>query len=127
MRALSAALLLVASLVACSDARHPATMVGTWAQDSLYGDGIVRRVDTLRLGKDGIALHSGRIAATDPASTSIKPLAWAEGLKWAYQPRAESPLLCLFAQEGQEPECHTVRIASDSVLVVDGNSYRRLE
>jgi hypothetical protein len=113
-------------LAGCWDVRHPREMVGTWAQDSLYGDGIIRRTDTLRLRADGIALHSGSIAATHPESSSTKPVVWAEGLKWAYRPRAEGHLLCLYAQEGQEGDCHTVRIASDSVLVVDGNSYRRL-
>jgi hypothetical protein len=113
-------------LAACSDFEHPEEVVGTWVQDSLYGDAIIRRVDTLRLGGDGIALHSGSIAPTDRASSSIKPVVWAQGLKWAYRPRAEGHLLCLFAEEGHEQECHSVRIDSDSVIVVDGNSYRRL-
>ena len=92
----------------------------------LYGDGIMRRTDTLRLRKDGIALHSGSIAATDLATNPSKPLVWAEGLKWAFRPRAEGHLLCLFVEERQENDCHTVRVASESVLVVDENSYRRL-
>jgi hypothetical protein len=106
--------------------KHPEEMVGTWVQDSLYGGGIARRTDTLRLRGDGMALHSGSIMATDAATSPIKPTVWAEGLKWAYRPRAEGPLLCLYVQEGQEPDCHTVRIASATMIVVDGNSYRRL-
>lgn len=132
MRFISPAPLLLVTLAACSDMSHPGEMVGTWAQDSLYGDGIVRRTDTLRLRKDGIALHSGSIAPIHPESSSLKPVVWAEGLKWAYRPqlpyrpRAEGNLLCLFVEKGWEPDCHAVRIVSDSVLVVDGNSYRRL-
>lgn len=126
MRLIALAPLLLATLAACSDMRHPREMVGTWVQDSLYGGGIIHRVDTLRLRKDGIALHSGSIAATDRASSPREPTVWAEGLKWDYRPRAEGHLLCLFATEEQEPECHTLRIASEHVLVVDGNSYRRL-
>ena len=132
MRLIALSPLLLLTLGACWDVKHPKEMVGTWAQDSLYGDGIMRRTDTLRLHEDGIALHSGSIAPIHPESSSLKPVVWAEGLKWAYQPqlpyrpRPEGNLLCLFVEKGWEPECHTVRIASDSVLVVDGNSYRRL-
>lgn len=126
MRVISLALLLLVALAACSDMRHPGVVVGTWARDSLYGDGLVRGTDTLRLTRDGIALRSGSIAATDPASSSIKPAVWAEALKWTYKPRAEGHLLCLFVAEGYEQECHTVRIASDSELVIDDRSYRRL-
>jgi hypothetical protein len=118
--------LILVAFAACSDMKHPREMVGTWVQDSLYGGGIVRRTDTLRLGSDGMALHSGSIVATDAATSPLKPAVWAEGLKWAYRPRAEGPLLCLFVQEGQEADCHTVRVASESVIVVDGNSYQRL-
>jgi hypothetical protein len=118
--------LLLVAIAACSDMRHPREMVGTWAQDSLYGDGIIRRTDTLRLRGDGVALHSGSITPTHPETSSTKPVTWAQGLRWAYRPRAEAHLLCLFVEEGGEQDCHTVGIASDSVLVVDGNSYRRL-
>jgi hypothetical protein len=117
---------ILVAVLACWDSRHPPEMVGTWVQDSLYGGGIVRRTDTLRLESDGMALHSGSIVTTDAAASPLKPAVWAEGLKWVYRPRAEGPLLCLFAQEGQEADCHTVRVASGSLLVVDGNSYRRL-
>ena len=126
MRLRSLTPLLLVTFAACSDMKHPREMVGTWVQDSLYGDGIVHRTDTLRLGSDGIALHSGSIVTTAAATNQLKPVIWAEGLKWAYRPRAQAPLLCLFVEEGQEADCHTVRIASRSVLVVDGNSYRRL-
>jgi hypothetical protein len=126
MRFLSLAPLLLVPLAACADFKHPREVVGTWTRDTLYGDGILRRVDTLRLAKDGTALRSGSTAPTDRAASSTKPTVWAEGLKWAYQPRAEGHLLCFFVQEGWEPECHTVRIDSDSVIVVDGNAYRRL-
>jgi hypothetical protein len=125
MRLLPLATLLLVTVTACWDVKHPREMVGTWAQDTLYG-GITRRTDTLRLRRDGIALHSGSIAATDLATNPSKPVVWAEGLKWAFRPRAEGHLLCLFVDERQEPDCHTVRVASESVLVVDGNSYRRL-
>jgi hypothetical protein len=118
--------LLLVTFAACSDMKHPREMVGTWARDSLYGGGIVRGTDTLRLRSDGMALRSGSIATTDAATNALKPTAWAEGLKWAYRPRAEGPLLCLFVEEGQEADCHTIRIASESLLVVDGRSYRRL-
>jgi hypothetical protein len=118
--------LLLVTVAACSDMKHPREMLGTWVQDSLYGGGIVRRTDTLRLRSDGIALHSGSIATTAAATNPLKPVVWAEGLKWAYRPRDQAPLLCLFVGEGQEADCHTVRIASGSVLVVDGNSYQRL-
>jgi hypothetical protein len=118
--------LLVVTFAACSDMRHPREMVGTWVQDSLYGGGLVRRTDTLRLRSDGIALRSGSIEATAAATNPLKPVVWAEGLKWAYRPRDQGPLLCLFVEEGQEADCHTVRIASERVLVVDGNSYQRL-
>jgi hypothetical protein len=101
-------------------------MVGTWVQDTLYGGGIVRRTDTLRLGSDGMALRSGSIATTDASTSPFKPAVWAQGLKWAYRPRAEAPLLCFFVQEGQEADCHTVRIASATVIVVDEHSYQRL-
>ena len=127
MRARSLTLLLpVAFTTACWDVKHPKEMVGTWVKDTLYGNGIVHSTDTLRLRKDGIVLRSGSIATTEAATNPEKPTVWAQGLKWAYSPRPESPLLCFFAQEGQEPDCHTVRIASASLLVVDGNSYRRL-
>ena len=118
--------LILVTLGACSDMKHPREMVGTWVQDSLYGGGIVRRTDTLRLRSDGIALHSGSIAAIDAATHPLEPTVWAEGLKWAYRPREEGPLLCLFVEEGPEADCHTVRLASGSVMVVDGNSYQRL-
>ena len=126
MRLLPLAPLVLVTITACWDVKHPREMVGTWAQDSLYGGGITRRTDTLRLRKDGIALHSGSIMATDPATKPSKPVVWAEGLKWAFRPRAEGHLLCLFVQDGQEADCHTVHVASESVLVVDGNPYRRL-
>ena len=126
MRLLRLAPLVLVGFTACWDVKHPREMVGTWVQDSLYGDGIMRRTDTLRLRKDGIALHSGSIAATDLATNPSKTVVWAEGLKWAFRPRAEGHLLCLFAEERQENDCHTVSVASESVLVVDQNSYRRL-
>jgi hypothetical protein len=126
MRTVPLAPLVLVALTACSNMKHPDELVGTWVQDSLYGGGITRRVDTLRLRDDGIALHSGSIASTAASSNPLPPVAWAEGLKWAYRPRAEGPLLCLFVDERQAPDCHAVRVASDSVLVVDGNSYRRL-
>lgn len=113
-------------IAACSDTKHPREVVGTWAQDSLYGGGIVRGTDTFRLMSNGIALHSGGIATTDAAANPLKPTVWAEGLKWSYRPRAGGPLLCLFVEEGQEADCHTIRIASESLLVVDGRSYWRL-
>ena len=118
--------LILVIFAACSDMKHPREMVGTWVQDSVYGGGIVRRTDTLRLLSDGVALHSGSIATTAAAANPHKPTVWAEGLKWAYRPRAGGPLLCLFVEEGQEADCHTIRIASESLLVVDGRSYRRL-
>ena len=126
MRLLSLAPLLLVTVTACWDLKHPREMVGTWVQDSLYGGGIIHRTDTLRLRKDGIALHSGSITSTDLATNPSKPVIWAEGLKWAFRPRAEGHLLCLFVQDGWEPDCHTVRVASESLLVVDGNSYQRL-
>lgn len=118
--------LLLVTLAACYDMKHPREMVGTWVQDSLSGGGIVRRTDTFRLRSDGIVLHSGSIASTAAAKNPFKPVVWAEGLKWAFRPRVEGSLLCLFVQAGQEADCHTVRIASESVLVVDGFSYRRI-
>jgi hypothetical protein len=118
--------LLLVTFAACWDTKHPREVVGTWAQDSLYGGGIVRGTDTFRLLSNGIALHSGGIATTAAAANPLKPTVWAEGLKWAYRPRAGGPLLCLFVEEGQEADCHTLRIASESLLVVDGRSYRRL-
>jgi hypothetical protein len=126
MRLLPLTPLVLITFSACWDVKHPREMVGVWVQDSLYGAGIIRRTDTLRLRKDGIALHSGSITATDLATNPSKPVVWAEGLKWAFRPRAEGHLLCLFVEERQENECHTVRVASESVLVVDDNSYRRL-
>ena len=118
--------LILFTFAACWDTKHPREMVGTWVFDSLYGGGIVRRTDTLRLTSDGMALHSGSIVSTDAATTPLKPNVWAEGMKWAYRPRADGPLLCLFVQEGQEAFCQTVRIASATVIVVEGNAYRRL-
>ncbi|MDB4887415.1 MAG: hypothetical protein JWN79_2853 [Gemmatimonadetes bacterium] len=126
MRLRPLAPLVMVTVAACSDMKHPREMVGTWVQDSLYGGGIVRRTDTLRLGGDGTALRSGSIATTEAATNPGTPAVWAVGVKWAYRPRAEGPLLCLFVEEGQEADCHTVRIASASVIVVDGNSYQRL-
>src|SRR3982751_4958877 len=117
--------LVLVLIAACWDTKHPREVVGTWAQDSLYGGGIVRGTDTLRLLSNGIALRSGGIATTAAAANPDKPTVWAEGLKWAYRPRAGAPLLCLFVEEGQEADCHTIRIASESLLVVDGRSYRR--
>lgn len=118
--------LILVTFAACFDTKHPREMVGTWVQDSLYGNGIVHGTDTLRLRSDGIALRSGSIRTTEAATNQLKPTTWAEGLKWAYRPRAGGPLLCFLVEEGQEADCHTIRIASESLLVVDGNSYRRL-
>ena len=119
--------LVLVIFAACWDTKHPQEMVGIWVRDSLYGGGIVRGTDTLRLRSDGLALRSGSIASTDAATNALnKPAVWAEGLKWAYRPRVEGPLLCLFVEEGQEDECHTVRLASATMIVVDGRSYQRL-
>jgi hypothetical protein len=118
--------LILFTFVACRDGKHPREMVGTWARDSLYGGGIVRGTDTLRLRSDGIVLRSGSIASTDTAARSLKPTVWAEGLKWAYRPLVDGPLLCFFVQEGQEPECHALTIASANMIVLDGRSYQRL-
>jgi hypothetical protein len=126
MRLRSLPPLVLVILAACSDRKHPRELVGTWARDSLYGGGIVRGTDTLRLRRDGIALRSGSTATTAAAANPLKPTVWAEGLKWAYRPRVDGPLLCFFVEEGQEAECHTVRITSGSVIVVDGRSYQRL-
>jgi hypothetical protein len=101
-------------------------MVGTWARDSLYGGGILRGTDTFRLLSNGVALRSGGTASTAASANPLKPTAYAEALKWAYRPRLEGPLLCLFVEKGWEPECHTIRIASESLLFVDERAYRRL-
>jgi hypothetical protein len=118
---------LVLVLVAgCWDRKHPPELVGTWARDSLYGAGILRGTDTFRLRSDGIALRSGGTSSTAASSNPSPPTSYAVGLKWDYRPRAGGSLLCLFVEEGQEPECHVVIIASESVLVVDGRAYGRL-
>ena len=118
--------LFLAALAACWDRKHPRELVGTWARDSLYGGGILRGTDTFRLRSDGIALRSGGTSSTAASSNPSPPTSWAEGLKWDYRPRIEGPLLCLFVEERQEPECHVVIIASESVLVVDGRAFQRL-
>lgn len=70
--------------------------------------------------------RSGGTAINEASTHPLKPTVCAEGLTRAYRPRVEAPLLCFFVEAGQEADCHTVRIALKSVIVVDGNSYRRL-
>ena len=118
--------LFLAALAACWDRKHPRELVGTWARDSLYGGGILRGTDTFRLRSDGNALRSGGTSSTAASSNPSPPTSWAVGLKWDYRPRVGGSLLCLFVEEGQEPECHVVIIASESVLVVDGRAFQRL-
>jgi hypothetical protein len=118
--------LFLAALAACWDRKHPRELVGTWARDSLYGNGILRGTDTFRLRSDGIVLRSGGTSSTAASSNPSPPTSWAVGLKWDYRPRVGGSLLCLFVEEGQEPECHVAIIASESVLVVDGRAFQRL-
>ena len=118
--------LLLLVFTASCDRKHPAQLLGTWVKDTLYGAGILHATDTLRLRQDGIVLRSGGFASTALSTQPLKPTVYAEGLKWAYRPFVEGPLLCFIVDAGQEADCHTVRIASESVIVVDGNSYRRL-
>jgi hypothetical protein len=125
MRLRPLTLLVLLTLAACHDGKHPSALVGTWARDSLYGGGILRGTDTLRLTKDGIALRSGSSASTALSTHPLKPTVYAEGLKWDYRPRVEGPLLCFFVEVGGEAECHLVQIAS-SEIVVDGRAYQRL-